>query len=335
MPAWGLLLVDACAITLAIAQTATLRSDAIPPEDPQLRARAVGLLEKANSLSSVAWPMNEETFHFRIVTPEPGEPDSGTLEIGVAAPQKKRWHFTYGGYELEQVQTGIEFARVQTGPEPAAVTLVRKMVPVNLIRFDHEDIIGKIQNEAIDKTPARCIYFETIFGDRRQSGKVCVDAASGFLIYLRTGEMIVHQSKFFRFNNGYLPGHLERWTGDRKIADIDESVEVRESFSPGYFDNPAGAVISHACSAFQSAFAESIPQPPVKSNSDNVIDIVVHGRISADGRPIELKALDTTHQELANEAVKIISEWTYTPAQCDYKPTTQLSDFTVHFKGWE
>ena len=331
----GALLAAVFAAALGMAQTATLRPEAIPSEDPQLRARAVALLEKANSLSLVVWPMNEGTYRFRIVTPGPGEADSGTLEIGVAAPRTKRWHFTYGGYEFNQVQTGMDFAKVQTGPEPAAVTLVRKMVPVNLIHFDHEDIIGRIQNEAVDGTPAQCIYFETVFGDRQQPGKACVDAANGFLIYLRTGERIIHQSKFFRFNNGYLPGHLERWTGNKEVAVIDESVEVRESFPAGYFDAPTGAVISHACSAFQSAFAENTPQPPVQNNSNNVIDIVVHGRVGADGHPIELKALDTTHQQLADEAVKIVSGWMFKPAQCDYTPTTQLHDFVVHFKGWE
>ena len=162
-----------------------------------------------------------------------------------------------------------------------------------------------------------------------------MDTANGFLIYLRTGERVIHQPKFFRFNNGYLPGYLERWTGDERVAEIDESVVVRESFPDDYFDSPAGAAVTHACSGFQPAFAEKTPQPPARNNSNNVIDIVVHGRIGADGRPIELKALDTTHRELAGEAVKIVSGWTYKPAQCDYKPATQLSDFVVHFKGWE
>jgi hypothetical protein len=95
------------------------------------------------------------------------------------------------------------------------------------------------------------------------------------------------------------PGHLERRTGGTKIADIESHVVVKESFPENYFDKPLNAVVRRMCHAFQPAVPENTPQPPAKTNSDNVTDVVVHG------------------------------------AQCDYKPGTQLADFVVHFKGWE
>jgi hypothetical protein len=40
------------------AQTTTLRPDAAPAEDPQLRAEAVRLMERAVMLTSPVWPAN-------------------------------------------------------------------------------------------------------------------------------------------------------------------------------------------------------------------------------------------------------------------------------------
>ena len=109
----------------------------------------------------------------------------------------------------------------------------------------------------------------------------------------------------------------------------------KTSFPEGYFDQPINAVIRHDCPSFQPAVAQDVKQLPAKSYSDNVIEIVVHGRIDNTGHPVDLRAIDPTHAELAAEAVKVVSTWTYQPAQCEYKPATQMTDFLVQFKGWQ
>jgi hypothetical protein len=63
------LLVPAC-----LAQTTTLRPDAAPVEDPQLRAQAVRLMERAVMLTTPVWPANEEFFNFRVPHPAPARP---------------------------------------------------------------------------------------------------------------------------------------------------------------------------------------------------------------------------------------------------------------------
>jgi len=46
-----------------------------------------------------------------------------------------------------------------------------------------------------------------------------------------------------------------------------------------------------------------------------------------------LKPLDPTHPELNDEAIKLVSTWTYSPGTCDGKPVGISMVFTVHFKG--
>jgi hypothetical protein len=60
----------------------------------------------------------------------------------------------------------------------------------------------------------------------------------------------------------------------------------------------------------------------------------VHGRVGKDGKPAALKALDTARPDLAEEAVRMVSMWTFHPAMCVYQAATQEMDFQVTFKGW-
>ncbi len=305
-------------------------------EDPRLRARAVGMLEHSAQVSSPVWPMNEEFFSFHIVNPEPGAAADGSLKIGVGRPDLKRWDFAYGVYQFSRVQNGIESAIYQSGPEPADLIAVRKLLPVTLFHFDQSDLIRDITDKSIDGTPASCIDFDTITGSRRQSGTFCFDKAAGYLTYSKIDEVVIKQSKFYAFNNGFLPGHIERWTNGTKLFEVDTKIEVRPAgFPPDYFDYPAGATITHACNSFTPAYADNTPQPPAKSFSDTGIDIVVHGFVDQTGHPVNLKVVDATHRDLADEALKLVPSWTFRPAQCNYRPTSQQRDFVVHFQGWQ
>jgi hypothetical protein len=327
---WFWLCIPAC-----FGQTTTLRPDAAPVEDPLLHAEAVRLMERAVMLTTPVWPANEEFNNFRVLHPAPGEASEGSMKIGVRTRVNKRWEFTYGNYKFIQVQDGSERATYRSeSTEPAALTSVRKLLPAFLGRFEPADLIRAIADATVDGHPARCIEFDTLKGDQQESGQICVDAHSGFLLSVRLSDETIRQSAYFRFNNAWLPGHIERWVGNEKLLDIDCSVVVRTDFPPEYFDYPADAKIDNSCSEFHRAFADNTPQPVSKTLSNEAITVHVHGRVGKDGKPAALKALDTARLDLAEEAVRVVSKWTFHPAMCVYQPATQEMDFEVTFKGW-
>jgi hypothetical protein len=324
------LLIPAC-----LAQTPTLRPDAAPVEDPQLRAEAVRLMERAMMLTTPVWPANEGLYNFRVLHPAPGEASEGIIKIGIKTTGNKRWEYTYGTYEFIKVQDGSESATYRSeSAEPAALTTVKKMVPVFHGRFDSNDIVRRIADATVDGGPARCIEFDTLKGDQQQSGEVCVDARSGFLLSVRQGDETIRQSAYYRFNNGWLPGHMERWVGSEKLVDMDGKVIVRTQYPPEYFDYPPDAKIDNACREFHRAFADNTPQPGPKTQSNGAITVRVHGRVGKDGKPNALKVLDAPRPDLAEEALRVVSNWSFHPAMCVYQPATQEMDFAVTFKGW-
>jgi hypothetical protein len=316
--------------------TAASSGHTVASDDPQLRARAVSLLEHSAQLSSPVWPMNEQFISFHILNPQPGAATDGTFKVGVGRTDLNRWEIVYGSFVLSRVQNGPELAIYQTGPEPIDFIAVRKQLPVTLYHFDQSDIIRGISDRTIDGAAATCVDFDTITGARHQSGTFCFDPAAGYLTYIKIDDVVIKQSKFYRFSNGFLPGHIERWTNEVKLFEIDFKAESRPAgFSPDYFDYPAGATITHACNSFTPAYADNTPQPPAKTFSDTGIDIVVHGFVDKTGHPMNLKVVDATHRDLADEALKLVPTWTFRPAQCNYQPATQTRDFVVHFQGWQ
>jgi hypothetical protein len=322
------------AATLLPAQTGKLRPEVTPPEDAVLRAEAIRLMERANRLSTPVWPANESVVNFHVLEPGVGEADAGELRVSVATPVRRRREYTYGSYKFVQVEDGGEFATTRSQSEPAVMTSVRKLLPVFLGEFEQDDVIRRIEDANSNGQPARCILFQTLKGDHEIPGRACVDADQGWLVEVTQGDETIRQSRFFQFNNGFLPGHIERWAGGRKQFEIDQKVVVRESYPDNYFDYPAGASIKHTCREFHRAFADNSPQPPQKAVSSELVEVRVHGFIGKDGKPYGLKPLDTARPDLAEEAVRIVSTWTFHPAMCEYDPATMEMDFVIHFKGW-
>ena len=322
-------------IPACFAQTATLRLDAASPEDPRVRAEAVGLLERAVMLTSPVWPANEEFVSFRVLRPAPGEASEGAMKVGVRTRVNKRWEFTYGTYKFIQVKNGVESATYRSASaEPAVLTSVRKLLPAFSGRFEPADIIRRIVDATVDGHPARCIDWDELKGDQQQSGRACVDAQSGFLLSVRQGNETIHQSAYFLFNNASLPGHIERWVGDEKLVEIDFKVVIRTEYLPEYFDYPPDAKIDNGCGEFHRAFADHTPQPDSKTQSNEAVTVRLHGRVGKDGKPTALKVLNEVRPELAEEALRVVSAWTFHPAMCVYEPATQEMDFEVTFKGW-
>ncbi len=311
------------------AQTATLRRDS-PPEDTRLRAEAVALLERANRVSQpMVWPPNEMRHHFTIPNPAPGDATEGdyTSSIGV---DTRRQEWRYGAFQITQIRNGrrMSFSE-RTAPMPAILQVLPKITPIYLGRFDHEDIIRSI---TAGPNGSRCIQFDTVFGDRQQAAEICVDTDAGYLLSIRQGDQITRNSNFFAFNGSFLPGHIERWIGNRELIAVDQTVVPKNDYPPDFFSVPETST-GFACQDFRRAFAVNTPQPPLQSSSPDVHDIVLSGVIGVDGHVTGLRPLDQMLPDLNDQAMKLVGTWTFTPASCNGKPAVWGNTFTVHFKG--
>jgi hypothetical protein len=320
----------ACCLYSAAAQTASLRTGPYPPEDPALRAEAVRLVERANLVSTPGiWPPNEMVLHFHVGDPPSGFPADGEYVSSVGGTGLRRQVWSYGDFHYTQVRNGQRLKLNQgTVAMPAVLQVLKEMAPIYLVRFDNQDIVRAI-GAPIDGI--RCIQFDTVTGERTQSNEICVDEKNGWLISVRGGDVVTKNASFFPFGQSSLPGHIERWRGNRLLMSVDETVTLKSDYPPEYFDVPADSP-AFLCPDFRRAFEIHTPQPE-PGGSTEVTDIRLYGYIDQNGIVGGLRPIETTYPNLNEEAIQIVSKWTYVPAQCGGKPTWWQTTFTVHFTG--
>ena len=331
MRAWMAVFVLALAELPIYAQTAVLRAGSGPPEDPKLRAEAVRLLERANQLSTPAvWPPNEMTLRYRVGKPAAGDPYEGDYFSSFGGRGLRHQEWQYGAYQFTQIRNGTRIGFSGSGVRPGILQLLTQITPVYLVHFDGQDIIRSITGPP---GGTRCIQFDTVTGDQEQSNEICVDDRNGWLLSIRTGDTLTTTSSFFPFEKSFLPGHIERWKGGEMVMAVDETVVPKSDYPPDFFSVPESST-GFICQEMRLPFPVNAPQPP-QGSSISVIDVQLQGLIASTGRVVSqsLKPVDPLHPELNEEAIKLVSTWTYTPAMCAGNPVGYGQTFTVHFKG--
>lgn len=316
----------------ANAQTATLRPEVNPPEDPKLRAEAVRLLEQANHVSTPAvWPPNQVTLLFRVGTPAPGDPVEGEYVSSVGGPGVRRIECQYGDYQFTHIKNGQRVSLVEPKvSQPGVLNLLNELAPIYLVRFDNQDVIRSITEPS---PGTRCIQFDTVTGDRQQANEICVDARNGWLLSVRTGDTITRNSDFFGFQGAFLPHRVERSTGGQKVLEIDVAIVPKDDYPPDFFQVPEDTK-AYLCQDLRRAYAVNTPQPEPRTASLDVIDVKLLGYIDKEGRVFGLRPIGQVRPGLNEEAMKLVSTWTYTPATCGGKVAMVANTFTVQFKGW-
>jgi hypothetical protein len=116
------------------------------------------------------------------------------------------------------------------------------------------------------------------------------------------------------------------------VMEVDQADVLKSDYPDGFFDVPETSN-GFICPDLRRPYAINTPQPPQQDSSIAVIDVRLQGVIMPSGRVLGLMPVDQTHPGLNEEAVKLVSTWTYTPATCSGKPVGYATMFTVHLKG--
>lgn len=323
------------AISSQAHQTATLRTD-IPPEDPKLRAEAVRLLEQAVQTSTPpSWTNVQIDTRFHVVNPAAGSPADGEHILSVGSWWKLRQHeWIYGSNHLVFVRNGdLAYWRSSEGQKPSFADMIENTTPIDLVRFNHQDVIHSITAQP---DGAQCINFETVFGDREQSGQVCIDPEHHWMVSKQIGDTLTVNSEFVPFNGALVPEHVEIWVGGTQQYVFEQSVTSKTDFPADFFSVPENANIKMGtlgCNEFRPAHPLNAPQPMPLSGSPIVTDIRLQGLVNPDGRVSLLRAVDNVYPDLNQQAIQTVSQWTFTAASCDGKPTGWYTNFVVEFKG--
>ena len=304
-------------------------------EDIKLRDQAVHLLEVANAVSLPgALPNYEYVVTFRVHEAD-GTVKEGTMTRVSAGAVGRRDEITFGDYHTVIVLSGNRYSESSTTVMPAQVREVRRQLPIRLGRFDQEDVIRSIDGASVLGRPAKCINFDTHFGNTLQTNQICVDSERGTLLRWQVGDEVIENTDYFQIGNLWEPGHTRRFERGVVQLEIEQNMKAIEGpMDPNIFSPPSQHWNTlYSCSTMRRPVGISTPMPPGGNAGKDITDVIVHGRVMADGTVAGVQIESSPRPDLNAEALKVVSSWKFLPLLCNDRPANLEGDFVVHFQG--
>jgi Gram-negative bacterial TonB protein C-terminal len=312
---------------------AKLARAAARPEDVQVRAEAVHLLEHANLVStSPRLPNLERMDTFLAFDLAYGTREGGFTRV-VIQGTGRRDETTFGDYHAVDVWSGGRLYRTRTQPvAPPEVANMMRLAPIYLVRFDHEDVIHAIVAKEEEGRSLRCIEFDTIAGEKTDNNEICVDAASGALATFKNGNEFIENSDFFAFAGQLVPAKIRYSVGGVLKLEITQTMTELTDATPNVLEAPPNAQVLSGCTTFRRAFGQFMPQP--KSGGGGAVsDVLLRGVIGINGKVQDAVVQSTERPDLSPEALTTIQQWQFTPALCNGNPVPVDASYVLHFQG--
>lgn len=299
-------------------------------QDMPLRVEAVRLLERANAVSQAGQrlPNHKDQIAFRAYGLD-GSTREGTSNM-IYGSDRYRYEMTFGNYHAISIHFADHFSQNGYEPPPPETLELEELIPVRLVRFDGSDTIHAITPATLFGRRTQCIQFETVNGRKHSSNEICVDQENGALLRLNLEGDLTENSEFNTFEGVLLPAHIRHYLNGRLRMEVEQKFSVINE--PIDWDALAvpNAVEFHQCAQYRRAIVKSAPQP-AGAGPGPWYDVHVHAAITEDGRVVEASVLPGGKPELEQQAIQIVSGWTFLPSTCDGKPHPVPADLTVHF----
>lgn len=310
-------------------------STLLQAEDVKLREQAVHLMAIANAVSLPGALKNySQVVTFRIYEPDAAEKD-GTFTRISAGAAGYREEFTFGEYHNIIVRSGDRISSTAHVAMPLDLRKLYQELPIRLGLFDHEDVIRSIEDSNVLGRAAKCINFDTQFGNTVQNNQLCMDTQTGGLLRFQVGDLTYENSNFFSVGNLWEPGHIRRYLRGQLQLEVEQHMElIQGPMDPNVFASPSGKWTElYPCKNPRRAIGISTPMPPAGNAGTDIVDVLVHGWIWNDGTVKNPEVESSPRGDLNAEALQMVSTWKFLPLMCNDKVATTEGDFVVHFQG--
>ena len=299
-------------------------------QDMNVRVEAVRLMERVIAVSSSTKPLPDyrQDISFRTYAPD-GAVKDGTYST-IFSGQIERSEILYGDFHIVTLQTPEKTLKSTAAAPPVEIWWLMKLVPLTLGRFDKSDVIHSITLATISGRPAKCIHFETINGRAHQSNEICVDAEQGPVLRWNVGKQLIEESEYSAFEGSLLPQQIRLYLDGKLRMEFGQKLALMEGPIDWDALAPENPVTYTQCQKYARALVQSAPQP-ANAGAGPWYDVIVHATIGRDGHVSEAAAVAAGRPELEQEAVRLVSQWVFTPPMCDGEPASGFTAMTVHF----
>jgi TonB family protein len=304
-------------------------------EDVQLRNQAVGLMNRAQIVSKVqGGPYNFRTEATFTATAGDGSLQSGNYTRVRGNDGALREDLRFGDYAASSItQDALPGWTSNWNDPPYAARKIRELVPYRTQSFDSSDVIEQISSASYGGREGYCIEFETIVGEQRLPGEVCVDKANGSMLEVRTGSKLWEYSDYFTVKGALMPAHIV-YRESSFSMNADMTMKALEEKPEEAFVVPEDWMHGFACKQGSLPVAKSAPQPRGEGGPGALVtDINVHLLVSAKGTVLNAEVVKPVRDDLDKEAQKLASTWVFEPGTCNGHAQDFKIDVTIHFQG--
>lgn len=171
------------------------------------------------------------------------------------------------------------------------------------------------ENKQIGGTRARCFHS----AEQHEAGEFCFDKATGALLVNSLGRQTCVFENYRSFGERSVPESYE-CIHDKKIKIEARLVELvlRPELAEDLFTPPSGSTESTRCFSPVRPPKLIHAEEPRLLKGDGVVTIGVV--IAKDGRPRDLKILNSLDASSDAEAIDAVQRWRFEPATCDGEP---------------
>lgn len=299
-------------------------------QEMSVRVEAIRLLEHATAVSSpshIRANHRQETT-FRSYAPD-GTIKDGTFDV-IYTSDSERYETIFGDYHAISLHFPDRIVQNGYAPPPPETLSVFRLTPIVIGRFDQSDVIESISAATLHGRPAKCIQFQTINGKTYQPNEMCLDSELGTLVRRSVGDELVEDTDYVSIQGVWLPTHILYYVNGKLRLEMEQKFTIIDGPIDWAALTPPNPTILTGCRQYSRPTIQLAPQPAA-AGAGPWYDVKVHGTIGEDGHIHHAATLSAGRPDLEQEAVSIVSQWTFSPAVCNGKPIPVAGTFIVHF----
>jgi len=164
---------------------------------------------------------------------------TGTFERDFVGPERWADWLEAGDFRQERVRIDKQVWRKKNQEfVPMQVDLIYQALFTTTFQMAQSDVVNRIHNRNFEGTDVRCIEFQNVLGRNTTGGEMCVDRATGTLVYWRYGSREIRYSNYVPFAGKVRPSHFSVTEAGTSVVEGDVSYRVASEIECGV-DCPA------------------------------------------------------------------------------------------------
>jgi TonB family protein len=261
---------------------------------------------------------------------------SGTFVRDYIGPERWADQLEVGDFRQERVRIDKQIWRKKNQEfVPQPVDLLFKALFTTSFVMGRSDIVDRVHNRKLEGTEARCIEFKNTVGRSSTDGEICVDSASGTVVYWKYGKLEIRYSNYTPFSGKVRPSHFAVAEAGSIVVEADVTYALANELSADSFVPLKDTEPENVCSTSRALIAKQTPDPffpRTLARGQYRGTVVVRAEVDETGHVRKAGVIESVHPIMDGAALEAVKQWVFEPKMCDGKAISTVATLPIHFR---